>query len=313
MAATLHRRAVLHAALAACAVLCGAAAPAADGSRLERGLLWRVEPAGAMPSPVPSHLYGTLHVADARLARLSPAVRIALGNARLYLPELRTDAASEREFAAAARLPPGHTLAQLAGPEAFERVARVLGNRYGVPHDAVLSMKPWAAYLTLGQRLSAGGDIVDALLLRQALRLGLPVRPLETVQQQIDALDAVPLPALLTLLDALARDHDAAQARVPALIDAYLAQDLAAIRRAEEAPAAADPELRAPLAALIAQLVDRRNALMVASLAPELEAGGAFVAVGALHLHGERGLLALLAQAGWRVQGIDLNARPAPA
>jgi uncharacterized protein YbaP (TraB family) len=34
---------------------------------------------------------------------------------------------------------------------------------------------------------------------------------------------------------------------------------------------------------------------------PQLAAGGAFVALGALHLYGEQGVLRLLERQGWRV------------
>jgi uncharacterized protein YbaP (TraB family) len=53
------------------------------------------------------------------------------------------------------------------------------------------------------------------------------------------------------------------------------------------------------------QILYRRNAGMVEALLPQLEAGGAFAAMGALHLEGDQGLLARLARLGWRVQRVD--------
>jgi hypothetical protein len=40
---------------------------------------------------------------------------------------------------------------------------------------------------------------------------------------------------------------------------------------------------------------------MTGTIVPRLDAGGAFVAVGALHLYGDRGILSLLRQQGYRI------------
>ena len=47
--------------------------------------------------------------------------------------------------------------------------------------------------------------------------------------------------------------------------------------------------------------LDARNRIMVERMIPLLERGKAFVAVGALHMPGEEGILALLEQRGYRV------------
>ena len=46
---------------------------------------------------------------------------------------------------------------------------------------------------------------------------------------------------------------------------------------------------------------DARNRVMADRMAARLNRGGAFIAVGALHLPGERGLLSLLSQRGYTV------------
>jgi uncharacterized protein YbaP (TraB family) len=49
-------------------------------------------------------------------------------------------------------------------------------------------------------------------------------------------------------------------------------------------------------------LIDRRNLLMVERMAMRLAEGNAFIAVGALHLPGDQGILHLLEQQGYKVR-----------
>jgi uncharacterized protein YbaP (TraB family) len=49
------------------------------------------------------------------------------------------------------------------------------------------------------------------------------------------------------------------------------------------------------------RLLYERNVRMAERAEPRLREGGAFSAVGALHLYGGSGVLALLEQRGWRV------------
>jgi uncharacterized protein len=51
-------------------------------------------------------------------------------------------------------------------------------------------------------------------------------------------------------------------------------------------------------------LIDQRNQRMVQRMDSYLREGGAFVAVGALHMPGEQGLLSLLRKRGYRVISI---------
>ena len=53
------------------------------------------------------------------------------------------------------------------------------------------------------------------------------------------------------------------------------------------------------------RIVTDRNRRMAERMQPMLTAGAAFVAVGALHLPGEEGIVALLREAGWTVTRAD--------
>jgi uncharacterized protein len=52
-------------------------------------------------------------------------------------------------------------------------------------------------------------------------------------------------------------------------------------------------------------LIDVRNRTMAEGAAPLIEKGGAFIAVGALHLPGKDGLVELLRQQGFRVEAVE--------
>ena len=52
------------------------------------------------------------------------------------------------------------------------------------------------------------------------------------------------------------------------------------------------------------KLIDERNATMVRRMQPRLREGGALIAVGAMHLPGERGLLRLLLDRGYQLERV---------
>ena len=279
------------------------AAGAAVAAPFERGLLWRVERDGRPAS----HVYGTIHLDDARATAFSPQVDEALAASRALLVEMLDDADSRSAFEAAARLPPGRSLRTLAGPERFERVASRLSERYGLPVAATERLTPWAAYLTLSQPPRPQGEIVDAALQRIARQRGIAVVPLETAREQIASIAAVQTGHMLALLEVQARRHDEAVAAIDTLLARYLEEDLDGMLQNEEFALQDEPSLRPAFGDLFEQILVRRSARMVERMRPRLERGGAFVAIGALHLHGEQGVLALLERAGWRVQRIELQ------
>jgi uncharacterized protein YbaP (TraB family) len=59
-----------------------------------------------------------------------------------------------------------------------------------------------------------------------------------------------------------------------------------------------DPEL---VETFTTNLLDTRNTRMIERMQPQLAEGGAFVAVGALHLPGENGILKHLEDRGYRL------------
>ncbi len=86
------------------------------------------------------------------------------------------------------------------------------------------------------------------------------------------------------------------------LLKYYLARDLTALQELS------DRELEGSdddLVALVNDvLITKRNHNMLQNMQPHLKKGNAFIAVGALHLPGDTGLLRLLEQRGYRVRPV---------
>ena len=61
------------------------------------------------------------------------------------------------------------------------------------------------------------------------------------------------------------------------------------------------PEERALRAKIDKRLLEDRNHRMVERMLPRFDEGGAFIAIGAAHLPGESGVLALLERRGYTV------------
>jgi uncharacterized protein YbaP (TraB family) len=261
------------------------------------GTLWRIDGPGEVP---PSHVLGTIHSDDPRVLDLDPAIERAFRAARRYAFELDFDADIQQTMARAMFDRGSPTLDEQLGPEDWQR-ARSAGQRRGIPERALPLMEPWALAITLSMPPMDPTATLDRVLFQRASDLGRPVTGLETAQEQLDLFTDLPEPEQLALLrtalDLVARD--ALGPMFESLTTAWLRGDLAELMEISESNPMLPDRDRNDV--FMEQVVDERNERMVERMQPLIERGGAFVAVGALHLPGERGVLRLLEAAGYTV------------
>jgi uncharacterized protein YbaP (TraB family) len=274
--------------------------PAAGERPFGDGLLWRVERDGQTPS----HVFGTMHTADRQVAALPPAVWEALDGAASLVLEIVMTNQTRGELALAMFLPAGEDLGAILGPERFGRAVQA-GARYGIPREQLRLMKPWAltTFFSLPpsevQRQAAGGVPLDQALQARAQSRGATLYGIETPAEQIAVLAGASEPDQLALLDAALEANPRIESIFEAMKAAYLDRDLSALHRlTDQMSDGIDRDLQRDF---LERLVDQRNARMVQRIAPHLAEGNAFVAVGALHLSGERGMLRLLEDEGYTV------------
>ena len=287
----MKRRAFLAAAAALAARPLDAAVP-----RFTRGLLWKITRAGAPAG----YVYGTIHLPDPRLAEVPPPIRKAFAGARSLMVEFLPDPYTRERFLEAALLPQEQSLRDIIGEEAFERAVKLL-EPAGLAADAVDRLKPWSVLLNLRNAGGAQGVPLDGQLVELARARRLPCWQIEGVEEQIFTFDEFPVESQVALLKhSLAHMHELLELSARTL-DAYLVGDLAGIWRLREQFVSRYPEMAAHQAVMTKRVVLDRSVVMAFRMQRELRRGHAFVAVGALHLYGEKGVLRLLEQDGYRV------------
>jgi uncharacterized protein YbaP (TraB family) len=275
-----------------------------------KGLLWRVEKAGR---PV-SWLFGTMHMSDPRVTALPPAAEAAFASAATLVIET-TDVLDQSKMAAAMMTRPellmftdGGSLPDLLSGEDRALVEAGLEAR-GIGLGAVRKMKPWiiAAMVSVPAcelaRKAAGEPVLDLLLAKRAAERGMPVKGLESMIDQLEAMASLPIEFHIEGLVETLKLGDRVDDVMETMLALYVAGDIATVWPFFKAvlPSGSGAEDEATFAAFQEAMIVSRNRTMADEAQPFLDAGGAFVAVGALHLPGETGLVALLRERGYAV------------
>jgi uncharacterized protein YbaP (TraB family) len=282
-------------------VLAGLATLALPGhakpqERFARGLLWQID----RPGVAPSHVYGTIHVADPRLAELPAPVHRRFEAAKSLMLEFVPDPYARERFLEAALYMDGKTLEGEIGTADFERALEQLAP-IGLAREFVNKLKPWGVLLNLRNPLRGEqGSALDSQLIELARARRLPLDQIEGVEEQIFTFDEFPMESQVALLKHSLAHRDELLELASRTLDAYLERDLAAIWRLREQFIARHPSIAPHQAVMTKRVVHDRSVVMAFRMQRQLRRGAAFVALGALHLYGEKGVLALLEADGYR-------------
>jgi len=267
------------------------------GSDRQQGLLWEI----AAPGQSPGYLFGTIHSGAPAVLALPEPVQKTFDAADSVVLEVLLDLEAMRYSSQVMLLAEGRLLSDITGKKLFEQTSRAIRTR-GIPEVVLERMKPWAAAVTLSMPAPEAGEVLDMKLYQQALQAGKPVFGLESIQEQLAIFDDMPEQQQLVLLRDAVENFAEIEAMQGELVDAWLQRNLGALMSINDAAMqAGDRQLAAEFQD---RLIVRRNQLMAERLQPYLGEGNVFIAVGALHLPGETGLLNLLEQRGYAVRAL---------
>jgi uncharacterized protein YbaP (TraB family) len=188
----------------------------------------------------------------------------------------------------------------VAGADLFNRAA-ALTTGLGLPEPMLRMFKPWAVAMLLSVPPQDPSSVLDFVLARLATEQGKSIHELESIGEQISVFEGMSEQDQVALLEQAVDEYEQLPRQVGRVIDAYLARDLAGLWRISRENVGTGSEERRLDDVLMRRLLHERNVRMAERAETRLREGGAFIAVGALHLYGSGGVLALLEQRGWRI------------
>ena len=265
-----------------------------------QGRLFKVTAAGIPPS----YVFGTMHSTDPEVLALPPPIARAFGSSARLVLEMVFTPEIESSMGETMLLRDGRTLDGIVGPKIYGELLKRAAS-YGLPAQQLNRFQPWAASLIFSvpvaelNRSAAGVLALDRTLQQAADARGVPVYGLESMKEQIDALSDASerdqIDGLRLTLD-LNPEIDAAFAEMK---EAYLAGNL---DRLHAMAMSMFPDKDGRLAEQFEKdFIEKRNKRMADRMVRHLKQGNAFVAVGALHLSGDQGILRLLERRGYSI------------
>jgi uncharacterized protein YbaP (TraB family) len=273
----------------------------------DKSFLWSVSDSAG----VRLYILGSIHLAKGDIYPLNPVIEEAFARSNGLVVEVDTTKADPMSLAAGIMEQgfylDGTTLWDHLDSNTAGDVGKVLGDPgFAEVAPAVPMMRPWLAAMTLevARLQSLGYDEklgVDFYFMNKAASRGIGIGELETSEEQLAVFsDFSGGDDGLRLLQVTLMEIDKVETDMESLFRAWSTGDAAAFDELYFSVYRDNPEF----APVMDRLINGRNITMANRLTPYLDSASppSFVVIGAAHLNGPRGVLALLAGMGYRVE-----------
>lgn len=274
-------------------------------AQFERPFLWKID------RDPPAFLFGTIHLADDRILDVPAVVQAALESSDALVTEIPMDMQTMvNEMGPRMLLPEGQTLAKVLPKPLYERVGKYLAD-HGQPMHSMERCKVWVLAAQIGLidlvKEVGANEGLDQRLARQARSLGKETGGLETIGEQLAALDGLtPEEQIRSLDKTLAKlEENASKGRKMGreLLDRYFEGDEIRLVKLMAEWLDADDPLEAKNYDLLITQRDRRMAERIDLRLRQMPDQSCMFAIGAYHLIGSKAnVIDQLAAKGWKIR-----------
>ncbi|MFM2375131.1 MAG: hypothetical protein RLZZ165_228 [Bacteroidota bacterium] len=270
--------------------------PSNSRAQLEKSLLWEISGNGLS---APSYLYGTMHVGDKRAHEFSKATLAAFQHAKTYAGELNMEKVDPVAMMNLMKLPSGTQLHTLFSASDWAKVEAYCRDKVRVNPNDFDDYNIFFLYSLIAQSQfkNQKGRAVDIYFYEEAKKGDMKLLGLETVEEQIATINSMSIEKQQKMLmEAIERTRGGTEKDMKMMMKCYGRGDLEGLlKMSEEMDLGTDFETA---------FITERNHRMADRMVLVMESGPAFVAVGALHLPGEEGMIALLKGKGYAVRAV---------
>ena len=258
-----------------------------------KSLLWRVS--GKGPSK-PSYIFGTIHLLCPEDYLWTDAMKRSLAECRQVCFELDMDDPSMLTEASGGFMSTdGKKLQDYFTPDQWARLSRFMKDSASTDISQMQMMKPMVLESLLAAKSVSCAIPVsyEAAIMEQAQKAKQEIVGLEDLKEQIDVFNTLPDDSVVSMLMQTVDSFSKTKSEYDRMLAAYKAQDLPQLYKLVNE----SKELGDDLGAFL----DNRNKKWIPRIAKMAGAKPTFFAVGAGHLWGDSGVIALLRKAGYTV------------
>jgi len=256
------------------------------------GLLWEIKnKKGDI-----SHIFGTMHSQDRMVTQIHPYVRLALHKSNRLVMEIVPNNESNQIFSKALFFTDDNNLEDLIENEIYSRIENRITD-YGIDISDTRRLKPWAAFTILGRPRPVNAPTLEMILMQIAIETNHEIVGLETMDELIMILDSIAMPDQIEILYDTVCNQDKIIRDTKKLVNLYFERDLAGIMAFNEQPHHDEEVYKR----FIQKMLIERNLKIITRIEQHINSSRAFIAIGALHLPGENGLLSLLGKKGYAI------------
>lgn len=261
----------------------------------ENTLLWEISGNGLS---TPSYLYGTIHIQDGRVFRYDDAVQQVFDSCDAYAMELLMDEIDPMAQITMIMME-DTTLADLLSPEDFILVKKEVDEKLGIMGMKFNEMKPFftMSQLTLSEMPRDEDVALDLHFDNMAKQQGKLRIGIEQFEEQMGAVNSITLQEQAEMLVEGITDTTKTDEMLDKMLDAYLTGNLEQMM--ELTKDTTYPEN------FVIEFLDKRNVNMADRIDTMVHSQPTFCAVGAGHLGGETGVIALLQAKGYTVRPVN--------
>ena len=271
----------------------------------DKALLWKISGNGLKK---PSYLYGTIHLIPKDQLQFTDALQSALDGSKRVAFEIdmrtMTNFRTQMSLMTKAFMAGGKTLKDLLPAEDYVFVKEKMSEK-GIPAGMFERMKPmflstmFAGESDGGATMNGQMTSVEMELFRLARKRKIESAGLETAEYQMAVFDSIPYDAQAKMLVESLRsaevDTSSGDGELAKMLELYREQDITAMQSM-----IADPQ--SGMAEYEDLLLNRRNRNWIPVMARYMREKPTLFAVGAGHLGGQAGVVALLRKEGYRVE-----------
>lgn len=258
----------------------------------QSSLLWEISGNGLQR---PSYLFGTFHILCKTDFPISDILKEKIKTSQQFYGELAMDDPNLQMQIAMKMMMPDKTLQSLLSEADFKKISENFQRIVGMPLEAFNNFKPFIALSLLAMNSITCMDRIQpetefAALAKEA---NLPVFGLETIDDQIQAIDKEPLDSQLLSLKQTTFNFDSVKQVMTNLLSVYKRRDVDSLYAFMKNTGGSDADE--------VELITKRNRNWLPVIQKAIAEKTTFVAVGAGHLGGPDGVISLLRTQGYKL------------